>query len=244
MSGNEARIRNALNAFGSILRQSALAEATDVQQVLITLEHLLTRMPDNGALDLRPLRDLLLESQVPDDAITEAFVVLDHRRSQHGIPLLLPPHLENLGESKRAKLIDAWVTRGGGTPRAQESLKNQKAPGPQAPIKNPKAQPSQVGRLVGVLLFVLVAGGGTLAYQKSTGGIRAEKVNLSDPDGLSCDELKVNGATAVCSLSADLWQFNQKPSLQQRVEKTKQSLAPRPVKWILLIVDGNIKARL
>lgn len=244
MSSHEARVRNAINAFGNILRQSALADAADVQQLLITLEHLLTRMPPEGPLDLRPLRDLLLESKVPDDAITEAFVALDHRQSQHGIPLLLPPHVENLPEAKRAKLIDAWTTRGGGSPRAQESLKNQKAPGPEAPVKNPKAQPSQVGRLLGVLLLVLIVGGGALAYQRSSGGVRAERVSVSDPDALSCTELKVNGAVAMCSMGADLWQYNQQPSLKQRADKTKQSLAPRPVTSILLIVDGNIKARL
>lgn len=243
MSANEARVRNALNAFGSILRQSALAEVTDVQQVLITLEHLLSRTPADDTLDLRPLRDLLLESRVPDEAITEAFIVLQYRQSQHGITLVLPPHLENLNEVKRQKLIDAWVTRGGGTPRSQESLKHQRAPGPQAPIKNPKAQRSQTGRLIGTLLFLLVAGGGTLVYQQSTRPARAERVNVSDPGALSCDELKVNGAVAVCSLSDDLWQYNQKPSMKQRAEKTKQSLAPRPVTSVLIIVDGNIKAR-
>jgi hypothetical protein len=158
--------------------------------------------------------------------------------------LLLPPHIESLTDARRAKLIDAWVARGGGAPRAQESLKNQKAPGPTAPVKNPNAQPSQVGRLLAVLFLIVVVGGGGLAYQRSTGGSRAEKVTISNSDALSCDELKVNGEIAVCAMSSSLWQFNQQPSLQQRATATKQALAPRPVKSVLVLVDGNIKARL
>ena len=244
----EQQKRTLMTAVGSVVRQTSLGGIVPVQALVVAVDRLLSQAGPGVPLDLAPLRALLLEWRAPEDAIAEALLALKSKEPLLGIPLVLPPEIEQLPEAQKQAILAEYLAnsqpitleralqRTGATPKSSDPTLPKASTSTQGFTPPP---PTRIGGAANRKLLVglgglLLAGLLVTVVSKGTAPEGAKEVQLAIPDGLSCVKLVMNHGTAVCRMSQSAYAAETVESLRTKAEATKQALGAQGVKRLLV----------
>jgi hypothetical protein len=238
--------QNLVTAFNTLLRTSALVGKIDQQRTSLAFAALLQNLPDDvTVVPLGPIYDFLMQQKAPEAAVRETLVVLQSREARFNVRLELPPQLRSLSDEERAKIVlmasalAPSATNPGMRGVAASAAAAAAPAAPAAPTgfvpdKKKKGDGTSRTPLLVVLVVLIVAFAGSVAYNLTTSPSVPQSLKFDDPNGMPCAELFDGPTAMLCFVHDDFLAATPRDALKTRAEATRatavaRGLTKRPV---------------
>jgi hypothetical protein len=254
----ETTRQNLIMAFNNVLRTSALVGVVDFQRAALAFGTLLEESRD-GAIELGPLQDFLLQQGGTDHAVAEVILFMKTREGRFGVKMNLPPPLAAMTAEQVDSVLLNFMSRGANfgtragqgqpssTPFFASSPSSGSASLPGAGVERSTASGQDAQRrprwlyvAFGVVLLVAVI---VFVVGELTRSPPPTSLSLTDPAGLPCIEpVGANGAV-VCYVTKAFYDGEAKEALDARAQVTKAAVAPKGYRRILIITKDDSKLK-
>lgn len=249
-----------VRGFTSIVRQSQLAGAVDIQRLGMAFRMTLDSIEPGQPIELQPLFDFLVKEQkAAEPAVVELCVVLKAREARLGCLFTSPGKTQYLGPEVIEHILGQFAARNERAPagafeKRESSSKQPISPGlagiPRTPGPSPEPEvrnPARTGapntrRYIVALAVTALGCVGFYGWHNVTIKPPIHAITAPvDPGALPCTALVTDGAHAICDIPLTLW-TNNAADVKARALVTKIILSRDGLNLLSVRTteDGNI----